>query len=922
MMIKKILLPLAFFLPLLLLMAEFAIQGIAPFGEKSLAILDAKEQYISFSVFLADILRSGDSFCYSWKLLLGGPIAGLLGYYLASPFELLFLLFPEEEYLAAYDIVIALKLALSGLTMALWLKEKKSIRPASLMFSTAYALSGFGIVFGWCIMWLDAVYMLPLIALGLERIADGKRPFLYLICLGTAIIMNYYTGYMLCIFSVLYYIYLRFSGNHAGRLIREDGIFCIGSLTAALLAACMLFPVVAAMQGSADLSFANAVREYTYPAIKRLYQCILPGLPAETVDRIILPTLLCVGVLWLGLLCLTFRACLKETIALHRRLFWILIFILAVELWHRFIDSAVISEEYGQDPSGTWGIYKLFFGEADIEEIYSGGPNVYVGPLLLLLSCLYFSLEGVRGKQKGAAAIFVLLYYLSFTLHFPNRVWHLLANNHMFGFRYSYSFSFFMVTLAEECWCKRETLKGEKILKTAAFLFAVGLLCCLARREKIASWGAVTADLLLLLAASGALILNSRDNHRFSAIACAMVQIFALLWTVVANYSLQAETALEHGEYLQIKNEADNRLQAVKDLDSGLYRVRDTKKWLNLNDPLQFGFLGTSCFSSSERAGTTSFMSHIGVPSMISRFSDGNRGLTRAGDTLLGVRYLFSPFADYQEAVPQVYRNPYALNLAFVAPENASVIEASGNAAETLNYIFDSFHCGPVYSALKPTEIQRGQDLTICRYDIPEEEYWYLQLDSLIPKKIEIVTDGEVRTLTRDSDEYAGNMLIPVGKLPTGTKLEIRAEDGEGPVSELKLYSENSTVLREICSKINRNPTEIEFLRDDHIRISAAVPAGENLLIVTIPAEKAWKVTVDGTETAAETAFGLFLAVPVSEGIHVVDLQYNPREIRMGLAVSCLTILGLAAYAVLEKTRVAKKDTAGKERVKNAADEG
>ena len=142
---KKILLPLSFFLPFLLLMAEFAIQGISPFGERSLAILDAKEQYISFSAFLADILRSGDSLRYSWKLLLGGPMAGLLGYYLASPFELLFLLFPEEEYLAAYDIVIALKLALSGLTMALCLHHccfQQHMHSADLQLYSVGALCG------------------------------------------------------------------------------------------------------------------------------------------------------------------------------------------------------------------------------------------------------------------------------------------------------------------------------------------------------------------------------------------------------------------------------------------------------------------------------------------------------------------------------------------------------------------------------------------------------------------------------------------------------------------------------------------------------------------------------------------------------------------------------------------------------------
>ena len=905
---KKILLPLSFFLPFLLLMAECAIQGISPFGERSLAILDAKEQYISFSAFLADILRSGDSLRYSWKLLLGGPMAGLLGYYLASPFELLFLLFPEEEYLAAYDIVIALKLALSGLTMALWLKEKKGIQPSSLLLSTAYALSGFTIVLGWCVMWLDSVYMLPLIALGLDRIAEGKRPFLYTISLGVAIIFNYYTGYMLCIFSVLYYIYLRLCGNQ-GRLIREDGIFCIGSLTAALLAAGMLFPVAAAMQGSADLSFADAVREYTYPAIKRLYQCILPGLSAETVDGIILPTLLCVGVLWLGLLCLTFRACLKETLTPRCRLFWILIFFLAVELWHGFIDSTVISEEYGQDPSGTWGIYKLFFGEADVEEIYSGGPNVYVGPLLLLLSCLYFSLGGVSKKQKGAAAVVLLVYYLSFTLHFPNRVWHLLANNHMFGFRYSFSFSFFLIAFAGECWWKRDTLDRRKTLLAASILLVVCGLCFFARRNT-ADASEMLVDMLLLVVAGGALFLYCSVQRRALAVLCILIQTAAMLWTVNGNYRQQAENALDREAYLIIKREADKRIQKVSELDSGLFRVRDTKEWLNMNDPLQFGFLGVSGFSSSERADTTSFMSRIGAYSMTSRFSDGRRGLSRAADALLGVRYLFSPYADYHEICPGIYRNPYALDLAYIAPNTADTGDVSNNAAETLNSLFAAFGFGAVYSALDPLEEQRTEYESFYHYDIPKEGYFYLQFGSSVPAMTEIRTDRTLYTISREDGDYYGNMLYPLGKLSKGASLQIRTEDGDGLATEVAtevlLYSENSSVLEAVRRKTEEYPVEVEFLRDDHLRISADSPTDESVLIVSIPADKEWRVTVDGAETDAETDFGIFLAVPMTKGSHVINLQYSPRELGIGLVVSCLTIMGIAAYAALDRN-ISKK---------------
>ena len=136
------------------------------------------------------------------------------------------------------------------------------------------------------------------------------------------------------------------------------------------------------------------------------------------------------------------------------------------------------------------------------------------------------------------------------------------------------------------------------------------------------------------------------------------------------------------------------------------------------------------------------------------------------------------------------------------------------------------------------------------------------------------------------------------------------------------LYREDSGVLEAVRSKTEENPTEIEVLRDDHLRILADIPADESLLIVSIPADKAWRITVDGVETDTDTAFGLFLAVPMAEGTHVVDLQYNPREIRMGLVVSCLTILGVAAYAVVEKKRGAKTDKVGKAQVKNAAAEG
>jgi uncharacterized membrane protein YfhO len=120
------------------------------------------------------------------------------------------------------------------------------------------------------------------------------------------------------------------------------------------------------------------------------------------------------------------------------------------------------------------------------------------------------------------------------------------------------------------------------------------------------------------------------------------------------------------------------------------------------------------------------------------------------------------------------------------------------------------------------------------------------------------------------------------------------------------LYSENSSVLEAVRRKTEEYPVEIEFLRDDHLRISADAPTDESVLIVSIPADKEWRVTVDGAETDAETDFGIFLAVPMMKGSHVINLQYSPRELGIGLVVSCLTIMGIAAYAALDRN-ISKK---------------
>jgi uncharacterized membrane protein YfhO len=53
-------------------------------------------------------------------------------------------------------------------------------------------------------MWCDAVVLLPLIMLGLRKLLLEKKCGLYAVTLAIAIISNYYSGYFLCLFLVLF----------------------------------------------------------------------------------------------------------------------------------------------------------------------------------------------------------------------------------------------------------------------------------------------------------------------------------------------------------------------------------------------------------------------------------------------------------------------------------------------------------------------------------------------------------------------------------------------------------------------------------------------------------------------------------------------------------------------------------------------
>lgn len=186
-----------------------------PLGEYSFLQSDLKAQYAPFLALLRSKIAEFSTIphdhwlsylSYSFKLGLGKNFIGTFGYYLASPFNLLYLLFEEAQIDFAVIVIVVLKLSLSSSFMCLFLGQRSDNRKTlwPVMMGIAYAFSLYSQAFIFQIMWLDGYMLLPLILYFTERFIKEQKYAGLVISLLVLFVSNYYIAYMAGLACFLY----------------------------------------------------------------------------------------------------------------------------------------------------------------------------------------------------------------------------------------------------------------------------------------------------------------------------------------------------------------------------------------------------------------------------------------------------------------------------------------------------------------------------------------------------------------------------------------------------------------------------------------------------------------------------------------------------------------------------------------------
>ena len=261
----------AFLIPVGIMLVLFIQRGIYPFGERSFLRTDLYHQYAPFHQMLRQALQSGESLEYTWNIGLGTNMVSLFAYYLCSPFNLLLLFWPAKYVIEFISYGAIVKIGLASVTMTYYLsKHNRHPDMGTVFFGILYALSGYVAAYSWNVMWLDCVWLLPLVVFGLERLIQKKKGGFYTLVLALAICTNYYISIMICMFLVIYFVVqliiqsdCMITKNPDGTVqmsatlkhyLQRFALFAFYSLLAGGLAAILLLPVMQALKMTASAS--------------------------------------------------------------------------------------------------------------------------------------------------------------------------------------------------------------------------------------------------------------------------------------------------------------------------------------------------------------------------------------------------------------------------------------------------------------------------------------------------------------------------------------------------------------------------------------------------------------------------------------------------------------------------------------------
>lgn len=264
-----------------LFVALAAAGHVYPFGDNSFLTNDLKYQYIDFFAWFRRVLLGEANLRYSFSQGLGMNTWGLYSYYLASPFNLLCVLFPADKLTLFVFIISALKLGCIHISSAWYVQKRFDLsKPAAFLLSLSFTFCSWTISNLCNPLWIDCLILLPICAFGCYELIREQKMIRVVIAIALNVMFCWYTAYInilfLCIFVLVEFVDYVAAEGFSWMLTLDRALRFAGAMMLGLLLSAWTFlPTILAMaKGGPVLALGPLLKT----GLKSLIRGFIPGM--------------------------------------------------------------------------------------------------------------------------------------------------------------------------------------------------------------------------------------------------------------------------------------------------------------------------------------------------------------------------------------------------------------------------------------------------------------------------------------------------------------------------------------------------------------------------------------------------------------------------------------------------------------------
>ncbi len=832
--------------------------------EQSFLVGDALIQYIHvIKMFLRHLIQ-GESLIYSFEAGMGMPTWALYAYYALSPFNFIYLLI-EDIDLATFLLVAGKMMTAGGLFCLMLQRLVKPERTISVILSVFYGLCGFSTYFFFGLLFLDMLYLMPLVMLAMERLIRTGRWRMLSVVYAVCFAMQFYCGYIIGLFSAAVFVSMVWYRVGKDRTQWSDLIkkYIICVLAAVLISAPITIPAAAELFSHLDHEVARM------PELSLQFWDFLaafyPGHAGSAYNH--------VPILYSGLLMFILAGYffLHKGADKRKRIMLLLPLVFLVICtflpgMYLVVHAFDVPDGYCYRFSWQYSFWLLYIAAIGSKEMRGAENKSILLSLSVFVGGIYFVLWGLHQLTQlqgdivytgytGMFSIAVLLFYGICIYHLNNG-------------------KFWKVVLAGLC--------------CVELLYNIGSIKLFYTKD------------------------SSNDGE------------YSIIWQQqaegVCSYMAEQEFN-DPWEFYRMRN-----LNCLTDNISMSYGFHGLGYFLSVEPEKVRATLRDLGYATSGRQvldyGSTAFTRMIFAQkySLECGFWQGNqRGLywVKKNENILPLGFMVSESllaCELNSSNPFYNQNNLAEAMLGGAPVYPWRIFEGGVEIETNGLEMESTEKG-IKIRLSDADKEGS---AIWAFDNGEEEghaYAYVPLWGMsgnVKDDVLVYSQKDVGGML-DYSKLTRPHIIPV-ETGVNNRSELYFKMSPGGEREAEFETvcaayEDGEAIQQIYTTLVQGGWNLTRFRDNEITGLVQVDPERNLLFTTIPYEKNWEAYVDGERAETVSVLGeAFLAIRVPEGRHEVVIQYQNRLI---LPAVGLAVCGILVCLIMRRTRKQKSDING-----------